>query len=199
MTVTSPDAPIETPTPRKPRKIFLLVGLALAVGLGIGLFTSAGTSKQSGAPAKGDAVPAFSSQNLNGAGTVNVAAKTGGAPTVLLFFGNWCQQCHSELPPLAAMAHHQQSGSGALAKVRVIGVDSEDTVANAKKFIAHSGVTFPVAYDPNLAITSGDFYFEGDPFAVFVNANGTINAIVPGPMSVAAFTAHERAITPSGN
>ena len=62
--------------------------------------------------------------------------------------------------------------------VRVIGVDSEDTRANATSFIRRSGVTFPVAYDPNLTITSGDFYFQGDPYVVFVNADGKIPTLL---------------------
>jgi hypothetical protein len=60
-------------------------------------------------------------------------------------------------------------------------VDSEDTPERwAKSFIQSRASTFPVAYDPQAAITSGLFYFEGDPYAVFVNGNGTISAIVPG-------------------
>jgi thiol-disulfide isomerase/thioredoxin len=117
-----------------------------------------------------------------------------GTPAVLLFFGNWCTVCHTELPPLAAAVRAQSSGGGPLARVHVIGVDSEDSPANARGFIHDSGVTFPVAYDPNLAITSGDFYFEGDPYSVFVDGNGTIARIVAGPISVATFTADERSL-----
>jgi peroxiredoxin len=187
--------------PRKPRKIFLLIGVVLAIGLGIGLFTTAGTSAKSGAPAAGSALPAFSAPNLNGSGTVSVpgAGVGRGTPAVLLFFGNWCTVCHTELPPLAAAAKHQQAAAGSLARVHVVGVDSEDTRSDAQSFIHSSGVTFPVAYDPNLTITSGDYYFEGDPYAVFVNADGTINAIVRGPMSVGTFTANERSLIPSGS
>ncbi len=186
-------------TRRKPRKIFLLVGVALAAALGVGLFTSLGTNNSS-APHRGGPVPAFTGTNLNGPGSVSVSASgTNGVPTVLLFFGNWCDSCHEELPPLAAAVRHQQAAGGALARVRVVGIDSEDTTANAKGFIKSSGVTFPVAYDPNLDITSGDFYFTGDPYTVFVNGNGTISKIVDGAqLDAASFTADERALTPSG-
>jgi hypothetical protein len=71
-------------------------------------------------------------------------------------------------------------------------------VANAKSFIHSSGVSFPVAYDQNLGITSGLFYFDGDPHTVFVNGNGTISKIVFGVLSVASFTADEKALIPSG-
>ncbi len=78
-------------------------------------------------------------------------------------------------------------------------MDSEDSPANAKAFIKSSGVTFPVAYDPNVTITEGDFYFHGDPYTVFVNANGTINKVVAGDqLTPATFTADERALIPSG-
>jgi thiol-disulfide isomerase/thioredoxin len=118
---------------------------------------------------------------------------------VLLFFGSWCSSCHAELPPLAAAVRRQEDEGGALGKVRVIGVDSEDTKSVGEAFVAQSGIRFPVVRDPALAITSGDFYFDGDPNAVFVKANGTISAIVPGALSVAKLTAEEKKLIPSGS
>jgi peroxiredoxin len=201
--MTDPGTLESTPlaAPRKPRKVFLLVGVVLAVALGIGLFTNIGTSSSTNsAPHQGGPVPSFSSNNLNGSGAVDVSAGgTNGTPTVVLFFGNWCQACHQELPPLAATVSHQKSAGGALSKIRVIGVDSEDYAGDAKGFIKSSGVTFPVAYDPNVDILSGDFYFRGDPNAVFIKADGTINKIVRGDnLSPASFTADEKALIPSG-
>jgi peroxiredoxin len=193
---------------RKPRKVFLIVGIVLAVIIGIFLFTSLGTSNGSGtgqgsgsAPSVGDPVPSFTSQNIGpvGGSSVSVAPRSSGKPTVLLFFGDWCPSCHQELPPLAAAVRSQESAGGALAGVRVVGVDSEDTVGHAKSFIHNSGVTFPVAYDPNVNITSGLFYFTGDPYAVFVRADGTIDRIVRGDvLTPSSLAANERALTPSG-
>jgi len=178
------------------------MGVLLVVVLGVGLFTNIGTKKgQSGPPHAGGAVPSFSAQRLNGSGDVDVPGDGGsnGKPAVLMFFGNWCTICHTELPPIAAAVRAQDASGGALSNVRVIGVDSEDSLSTAKGFIQRSGVTFPVAYDQNLKITNGDFYFTGDPYAVFVNGNGTIKKIVGGPMSVATFTSYERELTPSGS
>jgi len=60
-------------------------------------------------------------------------------------------------------------------------------------------VRFPVATDPQAAITSGLFYFKGDPYTVFVKGDGTISKIVIGAqLSAATFTADERALIPSG-
>jgi peroxiredoxin len=190
---------------RKPRKIFLIVGVVLALIIGVFLFTSLGTSSGStgSAPAVGDPVPSFTSQNLGPVGGSRVSvSSSGGAgarPTVLLFFGEWCPSCHQELPPLAAAVRQQQRAGGPLAHIRVVGVDSEDTMANAKSFIHSSGVQFPVAYDPNVNITSGLFYFTGDPYAVFVRADGTIAKIVQGDgLHPSSLTADERALIPSG-
>ena len=198
------ESPTKPPGPQKPRKIFLLIGVVLAIGLGVGLFTSLGTKTpdaSAGAPHEGGPLPAFSGTNLNGAGRVSVPANGigHGKPGVLLFFGDWCPSCHEELPPLAATVHSQQATASALSKIKVVGIDSEDTVDNAKSFIKASGVTFPVAYDPNLVITSGTFYFRGDPYAVFVNADGTINRIVRGAqLDPSTFSADEKALIPSG-
>jgi thiol-disulfide isomerase/thioredoxin len=201
MTVATPEAPPAPLAPRKPRKIFLVVGLVVAVALGIGLFTSEGTNPKTGPPHRGGRVPSFTAARLNGAGSLQVPGDGGGAgtPVVLLFFGSWCASCHSELPPLAAAVRRQEAAGGALAKVRVIGVDSEDTKGVGASFISHSGVGFPVVRDPDLGITSGAFYFDGDPNAVFVNGNGTISAIVPGALSVAKLTAEEKKLIPSGS
>jgi thiol-disulfide isomerase/thioredoxin len=184
--------------PRKPRKIFLLIGCAVAAVLAIGLFTGIGTSPTTNhAPRAGGPVPSFSTNRLNGSGTVTSAT---GSPTVVLFFGNWCEACHAELPPLATAVRQQDRAGGALSRVHVIGIDNEDDVGRADSFIKSSGVTFPVGYDPNLAITEGDFYFRSDPEAVFVDANGTIDRIVIGQsLTPASFTSDERDLIPSGS
>jgi thiol-disulfide isomerase/thioredoxin len=194
------------PGARKPRKAFLLVGVVVAVVVGVFLFTGLGTSQGStgsGAPHAGGSVPSFTSQNVGpvGGSKVSVSSSGGssGQPTVLLFFGNWCPSCHQELPPLAAAVRHQDQAGGALAHIRVVGVDSLDKVSGAKSFIHTAGVSFPVAYDPNATVTSGLFYFTGDPYAVFVKGDGTIAKIVPGDgLTPSILTADERALIPSG-
>ncbi len=195
-----PEGGLPTPVPpRKPRKIFLVVGLVVAAALGVGLFTSIGTNKKTGPPQEGGPVPSFSAPRLNGSGTVAVPADGGGdgTPAVLLFFGKWCPQCHAELPPLAAAVRQQARAGGALAKVHVIGIDSDHKRNVGVAFVKSEGIGFPVGHDPVIAITNEVFYFQGDPYAVFVKGDGTISAIVPGPISVAKFTAEEEKLIPS--
>ena len=213
MTDGAPAAPSASPNdapggegagPRKPRKIFLLVGVVLALALGVFLFTGLGTSQGStGPPHEGGPVPSFTRQNVGPVGGARVAVPAdgggNGTPAVLLFFGNWCPSCHQELPPLAAAVRAQEKTRGRLSHIRVIGVDSEDSASSAKLFIQSAGVTFPVAYDPDITVTSGLFSFEGDPYAVFVKGDGTIARIVRGAvLTPSSLTADERALIPSG-
>jgi peroxiredoxin len=203
-----PDAgsPGEPGPGRTPRKRFLIIGtgIGLAVVLFVGLFTSLGAHTTSGdsggtsaAPHQGGPVPAFSGANLSAVGprVVGLPDRGSGTPTVLLFFGAWCDACHEELPPLAATVRSQDAAGGALSHVKVIGVDSLDKTSAAQNFIRTAGVAFPVAYDPDDNITSGDFWFTGDPYAVFVNADGTINRIVRGDvLTPSSFSADEQAL-----
>jgi peroxiredoxin len=208
----SPAAPSSPPAAPlgKPRKRFILIGtgIGLVLVLCVGLFTSLGSHDGNGssdggsAPGPGDPVPSFTAANIGPSGSSQVVEPGGtssaagnGRPTVLLFFGAWCFACHSELPPLAAAVRAQDKTGGALARVRVIGVDSLDKVSAARSFIKSAGVTFPVAYDPDVTITEGDFYLVGDPNAVFIRANGTINRVVNGDvLTPASFTADEQAL-----
>jgi thiol-disulfide isomerase/thioredoxin len=195
------------PTVRKPRKRFILIGLGIGIGiiLIVGLTTSFGTSPSTtSAPRTGGPVPSFTRQNVGPAGASQVSVPSDGGsngkPVVLLFFGNWCPSCHQELPPLAAAVRAQNKAGGALAKIAVIGVDSEDAQGKATSFIKSAGVTFPVAYDADASVLSGLFYFRGDPYAVFVKGDGTIAKIVRGDgLTPSTFTADERALLPSGS
>jgi peroxiredoxin len=209
-------APPDPEPIRPPRKRFILIGagIGLLIVVLIGLFTSLGSGTGTGTgtsvcgsgggqPQAGDPVPAFSAQNIGPVGPSQVSVKPSGssrgAPVVLLFFGNWCASCHQELPPLAAAVRQQQQTGGPLARVRVLGVDSEDSTGDAKAFIKSADVHFPVAYDPNVTITEGDFFFHGDPYTVFVKGDGTISKVVAGAgLTPAAFVADERALIPSG-
>ncbi len=214
MTDAPPDAAVPpVPEPvgapeveRTPRKRFIVIGLGigLVIIVLIGLFTGLGANHSGGgAPQAGGPVPSFTGPNLgpSGSSQVSVPADGGGngTPAVLLFFGAWCSSCHQELPPLAAAVRRQDHAGGALARIRVVGVDSFDNTSTAKSFIRAAGVTFPVASDPQADITSGSFYFDGDPYAVFVKGDGTISKIVRGAvLTPSSLTADESALIPSG-
>lgn len=189
---------------RKPRKVFLVVGIVLAVGLGIGLFTGVGTSQStSGKPYAGGPAPAFNATNVGPTGGKEVsfplAGTEVGRPVVLLFFGAWCPSCHQELPPLARAVKAQDDAGGKLSSIKVIGVDDLDSPSSAQSFIRQAGVSFPVAYDPNTDITQQKYGFDGNPYAVFIRGDGTIDKIVQGAvLTPSSLVANERALIPNG-
>jgi cytochrome c biogenesis protein CcmG, thiol:disulfide interchange protein DsbE len=173
--------------PLRPRLMFLVIGLIVAAVLAIGLFTSFGSSAGPGRPTVGSAAPSFTLPRLGATGTVGTPADGGGRgrPAVLVFFASWCGPCQAEMPSLAAADRQQQAAGGPLAGVRLLGVDSIDPTGSALAFVHKSGVGFPVGADRKGTVTSGLYYFTGDPEAVFISSDGKIVHITYGPVSVA--------------
>jgi peroxiredoxin len=167
---------------------FVMAGAVVAV-LCVGLFTSIGTPTADGPPHAGGTAPTFSLAGLNVAGAVGTPESGGGdgKPLVLLFMGDWCTVCHSEIPPLAAKVKDLRSDGGALSHLAVVGVDSADTLSDAQSFVKASGITFPVGNDASAHVMNGVYGFEGDPYAVFIEGSGTIMAIHPGSLSPSQF------------
>lgn len=182
--------------PHRPRKRFLLVGCVLAAALGVGLFTSIGSSGESGTPHVGGQAPRFSLPTVNGTGTVGQQIGNG-SPTVILFFANWCSICHSELPALAKVVRTQDRPGSSLAKIQVVGVDPLDSAGSAQAFAKDSGVTFPVGLDGNGSVMGSQYLFHGPPYAVFIGSDGTITAITASTLSPAAFLSAERRLVAS--
>ncbi|MHB8220367.1 MAG: TlpA family protein disulfide reductase [Acidimicrobiales bacterium] len=189
-----PDPGPPSPPGRRPRPIFLLAGVVLAVGLGIGLFTGVGTGGGSkGTPAllqAGSAVPAFSLPALAGGPRVGIPADGGsaGRPAVVLYFASWCPPCRTEIPAVAATYRHQQAAHSPLARVALIGIDENDTAAAGLRFVRAAHVSFPVGVDSTFDATGGHLGLTGLPDAVFVNANGTIAAVHQGAVSTSLLT-----------
>ncbi len=176
------------PDTRRPRIRFLAIGVVLAAGLGVGLFTSLGAPARS-LPGVGSAAPSFSLRALGEGAPVGTPTDGGGngRPAVLLFFASWCAPCQSEVPAIAA-AYRAQGRD----RVPLIGVDGMDPAPQALAFVRRSKVSFPVAQDSSYMVTEGLYGFNGDPDAVFINADGTIEHIVHGPITAAQLRSWER-------
>lgn len=78
-----------------------------------------------------------------------------------------------------------------LSTLAVIGVDSEDSLSDARAFLAASRVSFPVGDDNSAHVMNQVYGFEGDPYAVFIEGNGTILTIHPGALSPSQFVSLE--------
>jgi thiol-disulfide isomerase/thioredoxin len=95
--------------------------------------------------------------------------------SVIVFFASYCGPCQSEMPNIAnyIRTHNPRP-------VEVIAVDATDVRASAQAMIKKDEVTFPVAYDPQGAVTSGIFGFEDVPESVFVSARGVVAGVQYG-------------------
>lgn len=181
-------------SPARPRRRFLVLGVLLAVALVLYLYVVF-TPKTTGGPiAAGAAVPLFTLDNVSGGSLVGTPNDGGGdgKPVVLVFFAATCTICHTELPQIAKVVTAQRHDGGNLSKLSVLGIDSLDAPGAGAAFARSSGVTFPVGSDENATILSNTFGYLGDPYVVFVKADGTVSYVHPGAMSAASFTAQEQ-------
>jgi thiol-disulfide isomerase/thioredoxin len=120
----------------------------------------------------GKHVASFSLSGLNG-GTIVAPWKSGHA-AVLIFFASWCGPCKAEMPKVASYLRHHNEGS-----IDVVGMDSRDSRGPALAFVKSSGVSFPVAFDPNLTVAT-IFNLAAIPDTAFVNADGVVTQIYSG-------------------
>jgi peroxiredoxin len=183
---------IELGRPRARRRFFFL-GILLAVALGLYLYVVFTPTTSGGPIAAGAAVPHFTLANVEGGPKVGTPIDGGGdgRPVVLVFFAATCTICHTELPQLAKVVRVQRYEGGKLSKLSVLGIDTLDTPSTGAAFARSSGVTFPVGSDDDATILSNAFGYLGDPYVVFVKADGIVAVVHPGAMTPASFTAQE--------
>jgi thiol-disulfide isomerase/thioredoxin len=146
---------------RRPRGILLIgaAGLVVIAVLAVTVAASGSPGRRPQPPAK-----AFSLGELGHAGQHVSLAADAGQPVIVNFFASWCGPCKRETPLLARFyaEHHGH--------IRVIGIDSNDQPANALKFVAKEGVTYPVAVDPFPAHTAVSYGVLGLPQTFFLDA-----------------------------
>jgi thiol-disulfide isomerase/thioredoxin len=127
-------------------------------------------------PAGDPAAPSFSFPELGHAG--KRVALTGylGKPLIVNFFASWCPPCKQETPMLARF-YRTEHGS-----VPMVGLDENDETGNALAFARADGVTYPVAWDPNLVAASA-YGVAAMPQTFFLNARHHIVYHVIGGMT----------------
>lgn len=120
------------------------------------------------APAKlnGTALPDGTFTRLDGAGTATFASLKG-KPAIVNLWSQTCVPCVKEMPLFDALA--QRLGD----QVRVVGLNSGDTLSQAQKFAAKVGVSYDLWLDDDRRATTA-LKVTALPMTVFVAADGTI-------------------------
>jgi len=116
----------------------------------------------------GGTLPAAGLVTLDGKIT-DLKSLTAGQPTLVNFFSETCAPCIREMP---ALQHLSEATHG---RLRVIGIDVEDSLADTKAFVKRTGVSYPIARDPQSLVLSG-FGVTIIPTTLAVSADGHIVA-----------------------
>jgi cytochrome c biogenesis protein CcmG/thiol:disulfide interchange protein DsbE len=147
-----------------------LVKLALAcaaAGLGTGAVRADDAHARVAAPA-----PRFDLETPSGGDLTLDGFR--GRPLVLNVFASWCPPCREELPRIAKAARAQRD-------VAFVGVDEQEAVEIATTFARAMHLPYPIAIDHGqFAATYGAVSL---PETIFVDARGTVRAIVHGTIS----------------
>jgi cytochrome c biogenesis protein CcmG/thiol:disulfide interchange protein DsbE len=96
-------------------------------------------------------------------------------PVVVNFWASWCLPCEDEAPVLERVARHYQG------RVAFVGVDVQDTDANARAFLERYKITFANGPDPggDISIAYG---MSGVPESYFITPDRRIVRKWAGPL-----------------
>jgi thiol:disulfide interchange protein len=86
---------------------------------------------------------------------------------VINFFASWCAPC------LVELLRFEEAYQAHQGKVAFLGVNLQDHPESARRVIADTGISYPVAEDPNGRLFQA-LGGTGMPTTVFVDADGTI-------------------------
>jgi cytochrome c biogenesis protein CcmG/thiol:disulfide interchange protein DsbE len=135
--------------------------MALAAGCG-----PPGPTEVVGNAGAGDPAPALKGTTLDGAAFDLATLR--GRPVVVNFWASWCVPCRNEFPLFKdALAAHVASG------LAIVGAIFNDDPANARKFVATAGASWPSVTDPDGSIAEA-WRMVAPPQTYFVGRDGII-------------------------
>jgi cytochrome c biogenesis protein CcmG/thiol:disulfide interchange protein DsbE len=154
-----------------------VVGLLALLGLRLASASASRALAADVAAGKRPAAPGFSLPRLETRGRASLASLRGRV-VVLNFWASWCGPCKREAPVLEA-AWRRYRGRG----VVVLGVDSQDFAADARRFARRFGVDYPIVHDGPGGV-AGRYGVAGFPETWFVDRRGRLVAEhVVGPLT----------------
>ena len=154
--------------------------IAACVAVSLALVGWASTSSHAAA-APDPMAAAFSVPVLTHSGPATARVSLSGyagKPLIVNFFASWCPPCQGETPLLAKFYRGEHG------RVAMVGLDENDTVAAAVKFLAAHGVSYPIGWDPGVTV-AGSYGVDGLPQTFFLNAQHRIVDHVLGAVTSA--------------
>jgi cytochrome c biogenesis protein CcmG, thiol:disulfide interchange protein DsbE len=149
------------------------IAVFIAAVIAVSLATSG-----SAAPPPGKAAPGFALTALGKPGQQVALSQYAGKPVIVNFWASWCEPCQKETPLLASW-YKEQHGH-----VVLLGLDENDVAADALKFAAAKGVSYPIGFDPNVTVALA-YGVDGLPQTFFLNAEHRIVDHVLGAVTKA--------------
>jgi thiol-disulfide isomerase/thioredoxin len=160
---------------RRHKVITGVIAVFIAAVITVSLATS-GTAAPSYPAAAGFTLPV-----LGQAGKQLSLSEYQGKPVIVNFWASWCPPCQQETPLLASW-YKQQHGH-----VVLLGLDENDTTADALKFARAKGVSYPIGFDPQVQVALA-YNVDGLPQTFFLNAQHRIVDHVLGAVTEAELT-----------
>lgn len=122
-----------------------------------------------------------------------------GAPTIVVAFGTWCPNCHSEAPYLRALYdRYHERGLEILGLAYERSDDYERSMRQIERFKARYGISWNIIPAGELSKSNAAARlpeltsFRSYPTTIFVNRDGTVEAIHSGFASDATPELHEQ-------
>ena len=129
-------------------------------------------------PKVGAPAPAFSLGRLTGDGDLSLRSFRG-KTVVLNFFASWCGPCKREAPVLERL-WRQDRNRGLV----VLGVDSNDSRGDARRFVHVHDLTYPVVFDHDGRVASNRYAVANLPATYVLNSKGkVVGGQILGPVS----------------
>jgi peroxiredoxin len=177
--------------------------LLLAAIAAVAVVNRRGVQSASEAPiyaalSAGQKAPAFDVTTVDGR---RIDSRQISGPILLEVFATWCPHCQRETVTLNDL--HRRFGKD-LTIVSVSGSNagadgsSPESADGIRRFVSEFGVTYPVAYDPDLAVAKN--YLQGGfPTLVFINPQKRVTAFESGEVGSSRLEsqAKEAGATPS--